>query len=70
MNETIRLKNPSEKAVEQIQNIEQEVSVMGSNDSEIPDLNGLISGLKEGKLSPENAVKEAMKIRDRKQDYH
>lgn len=53
-----------------IRGIMAEVSVMGANSSELPDLENLISDMKEGKHLPKEAMDKAVFIRDRKQDYH
>ena len=58
------------KTIDEIKAIEGEVAVMGGNDYEIPALEDLINNLKSGKLSSEEAVKQATKIRDTKQNYH
>lgn len=50
--------------------IQQEVAIMGSNDYEIPALNKLIERLKKGEISSGDAIAQATKIRDSKQDYH
>lgn len=53
-----------------IRGIMEEVAVMGANDSELPDLERLIAGMKERKYRPKEAMEKAVFIRDRKQDYH
>jgi hypothetical protein len=53
-----------------IEEIRSEISVMGGNDSEFDELNNILAQLENGSYSPERAVEEARKIRDRKADYH
>ncbi|MBI5465834.1 MAG: hypothetical protein HY974_00925 [Candidatus Kerfeldbacteria bacterium] len=50
--------------------IRQEVYMMGANDYEIPALDDIIKSLRNGTLSAEEAVQQAMDIKARKQDYH
>jgi len=69
-NETIGLNNNTEETIRAIMAIQQEVAVMGSNDYEIPTLNKLIENVKNGEISPKEALAQATKIRDSKQDYH
>jgi hypothetical protein len=59
-----------EDAINTIMAIQQEVAIMGSNDYEIPALNKLIEHLKKGEISSGDAIAQATKIRDSKQDYH
>lgn len=50
--------------------IRQEVYMMGANDYEIPALDRLLEELRKGKITPEEAIKQARAIQARKQDYH
>ena len=50
--------------------IRDEVALLGANDSEIPTINELLEKLRRNELSPEEAVRLAKAIRDRKADYH
>jgi hypothetical protein len=70
MNEGLDNGNLLEKTVKEIKAIEGEVAVMGVNDYEIPALEALINSVKNKEISPEEAVRQAIKIRDTKQDYH
>jgi hypothetical protein len=72
MNEGIQLNGQVaiQKAIDEIMAIRQEVGVMGGNDSEMSNFQTLMDDLRKGKLLPENAITEAMKIRYRKQDDH
>ena len=71
MNEGLNISdNLLEKTIGEINILKQEVATMGANDFEIPTFNKIIENLKNGKCSPEDAIKEAMKIRSSKQDYH
>jgi len=67
MNEGINNENLIEKTIKAIEN---EVSVMGGNDYEIPALEKLIESIRNEELSPKEALNQAEKIRDSKQNYH
>lgn len=71
-NETIQfnIKDNKEETIKEIMIIRQEVAIMGSNDYEIPALDGLIESLKKGEVLSKDALAEAIKIRNSKQDYH
>jgi len=43
---------------------------MGGNDYEIPALEKLIESIRNEELSPKEALNQAEKIRDSKQNYH
>jgi hypothetical protein len=58
------------QAVMIIGEIRQQVGIMGANDYEIPALDSILNALNEGECTPEEAVKQAHIIRDRKSDYH
>jgi hypothetical protein len=69
--------NPSEKppvtkeeAEIVIKSIIGEVHTMGANDSEIPELQGIIEELGLGNITPEDAIIKAGQIRERKTEYH
>ncbi len=70
MNEGINNENLIEKTIKEIKAIENEVSVMGGNDYEIPALEKLIESIRNEELSPKEALNQAEKIRDSKQNYH
>jgi len=59
-----------EETVLKIGVIRDEVSIMGFNDSEIPQLNALMEGVASGTLDTTKALEEAEKIKSSKQDYH
>jgi hypothetical protein len=58
------------QATEAIYVLRHEVFVMGANDSEIPELDGILKGLDRGDYSPEDAMTKAHGIISRKMDYH
>jgi len=58
------------EAIEIVGEILTEVSMMGANDSEIPELKNIIKELEEGKCNPKNAVRRAHEIKSSKMDYH
>lgn len=58
-----------ENAVLEIGVLRSECAVMGANDSEIIELNQLMSDVKEGKIDPTEAVKTARSIRHGKMEY-
>lgn len=64
------LKNDGEQLLNQILMVRDEVAQMGANDSEIPIINSIIEKLKRGEMSPEEALSNVYKIKDRKADYH
>ena len=59
-----------EQAVMIIGELKQQAAIMGANDFEIPALNALIESLKEGECTPEEAIRSAMAMVNRKSDYH
>ncbi len=62
--------DPIEQAVNTIRSLQAEVAVMGANDSEHGDLEELLAQVKEGKITPTQAIERAYRIRDRKNEYH
>ena len=50
----------------QVHGIMSEVSVMGANDSEFEGFRQILTELQAGKITPNEAVKQAIDIRDRK----
>ena len=66
-------KNPTEevkRAVAEIEYIKGNVWVRGANDFEIPVLDRIIESLKRGEILPEEALRQAINIENRKQDDH
>lgn len=59
-----------EEAIMEIGEIMQDVSKVGANDSEIPDLRRVLDSLRKGVLEPQEAVAQAHRIKEGKQDYH
>lgn len=53
-----------------IEGIIKECSVMGANDSELPELEKIKGALLDKKISAAEAQKMATRIRESKQDYH
>lgn len=71
MNEGLNIDSSlTEQTIAKIKVIENEVNVMGANDFEIPALENLIKSLEKKECTPEDAIKQAINIRDTKQDYH
>lgn len=61
---------PSEPTEADLAGIEQEVMQMGANDSEISFFRNLWERFRKGLITLKEAIAEAMKVRDSKQDYH
>lgn len=59
-----------DETIGKILGIRDEISSMGGNDYEMPALEDILERLRDKKLKPEEALKEAMEIRARKVDYH
>ena len=71
MNEKLNFDNdPIRKAVIDITILQQDIAVMGFNDSEHNDLEDLKNDILSKKISPEEGLKKAFKVKDSKQDYH
>lgn len=62
--------SPIEKAELEIKIILQDMYVMGANDSEKSDIDSILIKMKSSEISPEEAIKQAMAIKNSKQDYH
>jgi len=58
------------EAVAFIENIRNQIAVMGANDSEMDDLNQIRSAMESEKISPQEAMNKALEIKNSKQDYH
>lgn len=58
-----------QEALDHINLMMQECSIMGANDYEIPALQKLVEQLKSDKITPEEAAVQATKIRYSKQEY-
>ena len=50
--------------------IRGEVYSMGANDHEMPEFDNILKKLRARECTPEDALKEARKIRGNKEDYH
>lgn len=61
---------PNPTPEQRILAIKSEVAVLGFNDSELPELDRLLQGLRDGKIPPDVALNKAQSILDSKQDYH
>jgi len=48
----------------------QRVAIMGANDYEFDELQYLLKLLEEDRINPEEALRQALAIEARKQDYH
>lgn len=59
-----------ERARAEIKIILQNVSVMGANDRELPELERILKDLENERLTPDAAYQGALSIYERKQDYH
>jgi hypothetical protein len=59
-----------ETAEAEIAMIRQDIYMMGANDTEMSDLDAIVASLRDGTYSPEEALRKARKIGDRKMDYH
>ena len=59
-----------DEAIAAISFIMQECSVMGANDSEMPELSRLIGDVRNGRIDPAKAVSQAESIKESKMDYH
>jgi uncharacterized membrane protein YjjP (DUF1212 family) len=70
ISETGSSSDEKRSAIEDILRIRSEVAVQGFNDSEIPELNSLVSLVESEDLAPEEALKRAYEIQSSKQDYH
>ncbi len=57
------------EAIAYIQAKRQECMVMGANDSESGDFDHLLTEVNSGRLSPEEAMKQANDIREGKMEY-
>jgi hypothetical protein len=70
-NESSESNQPSfSEAMMKVQGIMAEVSVMGANDSEFEGFRQILTELQAGKITPNEAVNQAINIRDGKMDYH
>ncbi len=58
------------EALAEIMFIEQQAQVMGAQDYESSAFNIIKQQLREGKITPEQAILQARQILDIKQDYH
>jgi len=63
-------KDPTKEAEAQIQIILQEVAMLGANDSEIFNIREILEKIKNRLISTEEGIRQAIEIRDSKQDYH
>jgi hypothetical protein len=68
--ETPKIDENISAAVLEIGHIMDQVSVLGANSSEIPELLKLLDALKTGKILPEKTLEIARNILAQKQDYH
>ncbi len=57
-------------AIAYILGLLDEIQRMGSNDSEIPTIDGILERLRSGGIQPEVAAQMVFDIRQGKQDYH
>ncbi|MES2749354.1 MAG: hypothetical protein V4668_03265 [Patescibacteria group bacterium] len=70
-NEPIKDTRPNvSEAMNRVQGILAEVSVMGANDSEFESFNKIISDLQAGLITPTEAIAQAEAIKGGKMDYH
>lgn len=63
-------KQKLEQAIMVIGELKQQAAIMGANDFEIPALDAIMESLNEGECTPEEAIRSATAIVDRKSDYH
>ncbi len=61
---------PSKDAKFEILSILNEIMIMGANDSERSQIDNILERLTAHQINPEDAIKEARKIKDSKQSYH
>jgi hypothetical protein len=59
----------AQDAIQQIQFVMQRVALMGRNDSELNDIQRIITNLEAGDISPADAVAAAEKIEQDKQQH-
>ncbi|MFH1111760.1 MAG: hypothetical protein V1712_01680 [Patescibacteria group bacterium] len=55
---------------EEIMAIQQEIYMMGANDSEFSVIKGILERLRNKEISAEEAIAQANQIKNNKQDYH
>lgn len=54
----------------EIDTLKAQIYAMGANDYEMPTIANILVSLREGKITPREAVDRVRKIKDSKQDYH